>query len=69
MDDLITKNAIYAYTWQGDQDAKDLQNLIINNTNDLDNGKYRVRLFLGKSSPLQEITVDLVVTASNVTLE
>lgn len=68
-DDLITKGALLQYSWQGDQDAKNLQNLTVNNTNDLGQGKYRVRLYLDMAAPLQEITVDLVVTASNVTLE
>lgn len=68
-DDLVVKRALNQYSWQGDQDVKNLQSLIINNTNDLGQGKYRVRLYLDMPVPLQEITVDLVVTASNVTLE
>ncbi len=68
-DDLVTKRALNQYSWQGDQDAKNLQSLVVNNTNDLGQGKYRIKLYLDMSAPLQEITVDLVVTASNVTLE
>lgn len=67
-DDLVSKGALNQYAWQGDQDAKDLQHLTVNNTNDLDQGKYKVELYLDMPSPLQEITVDLTVTASNVTL-
>lgn len=67
-DNQVDIGALVDYSWQGDQDAKDLQNLVINNTNDLDQGKYKVRLYLDKASPLQEITVDLTVVGSNVVL-
>lgn len=68
-DDLVVKRALLQYAWQGDQDAKNLQSLTVNNTNDLGQGKYKVKLYLDMPAPLQEITVDLTVTASNVTLE
>lgn len=67
-DNQVTIGALLGYDWQGDQDAKDLQHLSINNNNDLDQGKYKVRLYLSKASPLQEITVDLTVVGSNVQL-
>lgn len=57
------------FLWQGDQDAKDLNSLVINNPTDLDQGIYKVNLFLKTLSPLQEITVNLIVTASGVSLE
>ena len=68
-DDLVVKRALNQFAWQGDQECKNLQSLVINNTNDLDQGKYKIRLYLDMPAPLQEITVDLTVTPSGITLE
>ncbi len=69
LNDLITGRAIFEYSWQGDQDAKSLDDLQINNTTDLDNGKYKVRLFLKIVGSLQEIVVDITVTSTGVSFE
>lgn len=57
------------WAWQGDQDAKDLDSLTINKPADLDNGIYKIKLFLKTLTPIQDIEVNLIVTASGVSLE
>lgn len=69
LNDLIIGRAIFEYSWQGDQDAKSLDDLQINNTTDLDNGKYKVRLFLKIVGSLQEIAIDITVTSTGVSFE
>lgn len=68
LDQLIVDQAVSQYAWQGDQDCKDLNSLVINNPTDLDNGKYKVRLFLKTISPIQSITVDMVITSTGINL-
>ena len=67
-DNLVKVGALNDYAWQGDQNAKNLQSLVVNNITDVDNGKYKVKLFLDMPSPMQQIEVDLTVTPSGVTL-
>lgn len=62
--------ALSDYDWQGDQFANpDLSNLISNNTTDVDNGKYRVKLFLKSINPITELIVDITMVATGVSFE
>lgn len=69
LNQLVTDRALYSYRWDGDQDVKKIEDVIVNNPTDLDNGKYRVRLYLKIVPSLQEITVDLVSTSTSTSLE
>lgn len=69
MDSLVTQRAIYSYRWLGDQDAKKIEDCVINNLTDLDNGKYKVKLYLKIIPSMQEIDVDLIVTATSVNFD
>lgn len=61
--------ALYAYDWQGDQFITDISQMTVNVPADVDQGKYKVRLFLKTVSPMVEITVDLVITPTNFEFE
>ncbi len=67
-DDLRVKRGILDYRWEGDQFAKSMSesDLKINNPTDVDNGKYKVRLFLKTLSPIIEFTLDITLTTTGV---
>jgi phage tail sheath protein FI len=69
LDSMVTGRALYSYQWLGDQDAKSLSDLIINDPADVTNGKYKVRLMLSFIPGIQEIAVDLVLTPGNISFE
>lgn len=62
LNSLVTDRALYAYSWQGDQDVSTIDDIVINDPTDLDNGKYKVRLFLKIIPSLKELGIELVVT-------
>lgn len=57
------------WTWQGDQFAKDINSLVINKTSDVDQGKYKIKLFMKWTAPLQDITMWLVLSPSGISFE
>lgn len=69
LESLVTKRAIYTYDWQGDQFAKSLDDLQINDKTDVSNGKYKI-LFPIKAIPsLQEIMVNIILAPAGVSFE
>lgn len=56
------KRAISAYRWEGDQRVSTLNDVVINKKSDLDQGKYRVKLFITDIVSLQEFTVDITLS-------
>jgi hypothetical protein len=69
LDQLVEKRALFSYRWEGDQDATSLDNLIINDPDEVSQGKYKVRLFLSFIVSMVEIEVTLVLTSGNITFE
>lgn len=72
LDDLASADneALIGYSWQGDQFASpDLSNLSINDPDDVDAGKYKVKLKLKTASPIIEITLDIIMTRTSVSFE
>lgn len=69
LDSLVEKRALFSYRWEGDQDAASLADLVINDANDVQQGKYKVRLFLSFIVSMVEIEVTLVLTSGNITFE
>lgn len=57
------------WRWMGDQFARDINDLKINNATDVGLGKYRVRLFLKVVVAMQEIALDIILTPSGVSFE
>lgn len=69
LDSLVTRRALYTYEWLGDQDAKSINDLVINTPTDVQNGKYKVRLNIKAINSIQEITVDIVLTPAGLDFE
>lgn len=70
LDDLITpKRALFDYRWQGDQFAKSLNDLVINDATQVGLGKYKVKLFLKDITSLQWFSIDIIITDSAVSFE
>lgn len=61
LDNLIDRQAITEYTWNGDQDASSYQDLVVNNEADVRQGKYKVILNFKEVVPLQEISMVLSI--------
>jgi phage tail sheath protein FI len=69
LDSMVNKRALYSYSWDGDQDAKNMQSLVINNSSDVTDGKYKVRFGIQAIPSIQEISVDIVMTEAGVSFE
>lgn len=69
LDNLVSKRALFEYAWQGDQFANTLNDLIINNKAEVQQGKYKVRLFVKEIVSLQEFAIDITLTSSSVSFE
>jgi hypothetical protein len=68
LDSLVTRRALFGYRWEGDQDANNLDQLIINKKSDVSMGKYKVRLSLSFIPGMQEIEVDLYLTPGDLSI-
>lgn len=69
LEDMKTKRAISRYDWQGDQFANTLNDLTTNVLADVDQGKYRVNLFMSAIKPLVDINIAIILTPSGVSFE
>jgi hypothetical protein len=69
MDNFVEKRALFEYVWDGDQFARSINELKVNNANDVGLGKYKLRMFLKVVVALQEITLDVILTPSGVSFE
>lgn len=57
------------WSWQGDQFVSSLNGLTINNATDVLLGKYKVNCFLKAVPGLQDISLNLVLTAGGISFE
>ena len=62
---LLTERALFSYTWNGDQNANSLDDLQVNDKNDVLNGKYKVDLIILPVPSLQEITINVILSAES----
>lgn len=69
LDSLKTNRAIFEYSWQGDQFANTLDDLVINNATDVGLGKYKIRLYLKDVVSLQDIYLNIITTPAGVTFD
>jgi len=58
--------ALNDYEWKGDQFANQDSDLKVNNRPDLDQGKYKVQLWLKETVSMQEFTMDIISAGSTV---
>lgn len=63
------KRALVDYNWKGDQYANKDSDLIVNTRANLDQGKYRVELYLKEIVSLQELTVSIISAPSGISFE
>lgn len=67
--DLIKERAIFSYRWKGDQDISKIEDVVVNQLADVQNGLYKVKLFLKITPYMREIEVELVVTPLGVSFD
>lgn len=66
LDDVVRRNGIESYTWQGDQFATSYSDLTVNTEADVRQGKYKVILTYKDIVTLQEVNMSIVIdSASN----
>jgi hypothetical protein len=63
------KRALIDYEWRGDQYANTDKDLIVNTRTELDKGNYKVQLYLKEAVSLNELTLNIISSASGVSFE
>lgn len=66
LDMLVQQRALFSYSWDGDQNISEIENVKVNNLTDLGLGKYKVKLFEKIIPSLQEIAIEIVATPLDV---
>lgn len=69
LDNKVDSRALYSYRWLGDQFARSMDELAINDANDVSQGKYKVLLPIKAIPSLQEINVTMILTPAGVDFE
>lgn len=69
LDDLVTRNAMTEYEWLGDQNAQSYSDLQVNKEADVRQGKYKVQLVFKDVVTMQEITMDIIISQSDSSIE
>lgn len=69
LDGLVEKRAMYDYRWEGDQFAKSIDELVINDASQVGLGKYKAKLFCKDIVAMQEFTIDINLSPSGVSFE
>ena len=65
LDDLVTRNAMSEYDWQGDQFATSYKDLTVNNEADVRQGKYKISLKYKDIVPMQEVSIDITIDSTS----
>lgn len=66
---LKTQRGIQDYSYQGDQFVTNIDQAVINDPTDVENGKYLANLFVIATVSLQQIQVNIILTDSGVSFE
>lgn len=69
-----TARAIYpgegqGWKWDGDQNVANISQVVINNTTDLDNGKYKAKLYYKPINSLREFELVMTLTKTSISFE
>ncbi len=65
MEDLLKRRAFYEYLIQCDQDAKSINDAILNTPERIDRGEFVCRLFIKPTRTLKYFGIEAVITKSN----
>jgi len=65
MDDLLKRRAFYEYLIQCDQDARSIDDAILNTPERIDRGEFTCRLFIKPTRTLKYFGIEAVITKSN----
>lgn len=65
LDDIVDRSGMTEYTWMGDQDAQNYEDLQINNEADVRQGIYKVRLEYKDIVGLQHVIADIVINSAS----
>jgi hypothetical protein len=68
LESLQAQKAFFSFQWLGDQGLTSLSQLQINDPIDFQNGIYQVEFKFTPVSPLQEISVKLIITRESISL-
>lgn len=69
LSDLKAKRAVYDFQWQGDQFARSLDSLQVNDPTEVQQGKYKVKLLLKVIPAIMEIALEVNLTPLGISFE
>ncbi len=69
LDTLIDKRAVMTTRWEGDQYITDPTKWKVNKVTDVQEGKYRIKLFITAISAIREIEIDLTLSDYSIEFE
>jgi len=69
LDSLVTKRALYSYSWQGDQDASSMSSLSVNDPAEVSQGIYKIQLGVQIIPAIREIQIAINMSQAGVSFE
>jgi hypothetical protein len=69
LEKLVEGRAVFSADWLGDQEANSLSALKINNADDIQMGKYKVKCRITRINPLQDLELTIELTRAGITIE
>jgi hypothetical protein len=66
LDSMVTGRFWFSYVWDGDQTVSKIEDVRVNDLAQLQQGKYKAKLYAKLIPSMQEIAIEIVVTALNV---
>lgn len=66
---MVVDGALYSYRWDGDQNITKIEDVVVNTPTGIDNGIYKVKLFLKIVATMNEIEVQMVIAPTGVSFD